>query len=323
MHQPPNPIAIGIDVGGTRIKAGVADQNGRVLERHVEPTPSSAPITQLDAALKRIATSLLKKHPSAHCVGLSLTGPTDPTRGVVYLPGKISGLEGHPLVPNLSRALKLPVTADNDGRLAALAEWRVGAGVGSANLVVLTLGTGIGSGVVLNGTLLRDSSFLLGTQIGHFVIERDGAPCLTGGRGTGEALASVTALMSTVRDALSRGLPSSLLKIQKEQLNFEALVAALRKKDPLAVALFERWLDRLAAVILNATHAYCPQRVLIAGGPSAAADLLLKPLQRRVESQAFRYPAKKRLPIRAAITGNDASWLGASLFALDSFRGPA
>lgn len=312
-------VYLGIDVGGTRIKAGAFADTGGILARHVEPTPANVPIRQLDETLAGIIRRLRREFPEAAAVGLSLTGPVDPRRGVVSLPGKIRGLQRHPIVPNLHRRTGLPVIADNDGRMATLAEWKHGAGRGAANLLVITLGTGIGSGVVQDGRLLRDRSFLIGTQAGHLVIEQNGPLCLTGSRGTGESLASITALMGAVRDHLARGLPSSLAKLPRENISFEHLAKAVRSRDSLARELFDRWLDRFAVVILNSVLAYVPDRVVLAGGPVAAADLMLKPLQRRIEAQAFRYPSRRPIPVLAAKTGADAGWFGAAVFAAETF----
>lgn len=308
-------VTVGLDIGGTRLKGGVLDAAGRVLARDVEPTRPGQSLQdlekQLDALVERLAHASGGKLAG---IGASITGPVDPDVGCVYLPGKIRGLDRHPTVPYLRKRWRVPVTADNDGRLAAYAEWKAGAGRGVDNLVVFTLGTGIGSGVVLDGRLLTDRHFQLGTQCGHMVIDMSGPPCLTGAHGTGESLASVTALVQEVRGALARGLPLDLPAGKPaHDIVFPDIVAGVRRKDPLLTEFFERWLDRFSAVLLNAYYAYVPDQILLAGGPTKAASLFLKKLETRLNASAFRVPVGYKIPVRVAKLGEDAGWIGAAL----------
>jgi glucokinase len=184
---------------------------------------------------------------------------------------------------------------------------------------VLTLGTGIGSGVVLDGRLLTDRHFQRGTQCGHLVIDVDGPRCLTGAHGTGESLASITALVQEVRAHVARGLPTVFGDIGPDALEFPAIVAAVRRRDPVVTEIFERWLDRFATVILNAFYAYTPDLVLLAGGPVRAGPVFLKKLAARVNAVAFRVPVGRTIPIKVARLGEDAGWIGAALRARDIF----
>lgn len=315
---------IGLDIGGTRLKGGVLDDAGRIVARDVEPTRPGQSLRALERQLDELVGRLAHKgRAPLRGIGAAITGPIDPTLGCVHLPGKIRGLDRHRTVPYLRRRWKVPVLADNDGRLACYAEWKAGAGRKVDNLLVFTLGTGIGSGVVLDGRLLRDRHFQRGTQCGHFVIDLDGPRCLTGPRGTGESLASVTALVQLVRDSVARGLPTTRLAKPAEQIVFPDIVAALRRRDPVVRELFERWLDRFAAVLLNSFYAYTPDLILLAGGPTQAADVFLKPLERRLNAAAFRVPVGYRIPVRVAQLGEDAGWYGAALLAREEFSSAA
>lgn len=311
------PLFIGLDIGGTRLKGGAIDAAGKVLARAVEPTVHGQSLRALEEQLDALITRLVAAAGPTFAlagIGTCITGPVDPEVGCVYLPGKIRGLDRHKSVPFLRKRWRVPVTADNDGRLACYAEWKAGAGRGIDNLLVLTLGTGIGSGVVLDGRLLTDRHFQRGTQCGHLVIDVNGPRCLTGARGTGESVASVTALVQEVRAALARGLHLDLLKDKAtHEIVFPDIVAAVRQKDPLLTEIFERWLDRFAAVLLNAYYAYTPELILLAGGPTKAAPLFLKALQRRLEASAFRVPVGHPIPLRVATLGEDAGWIGAAL----------
>lgn len=308
-------ITIGLDIGGTRLKGGAIDASGNVLTRAVEPTLSGQPLSalekQLDALVVRLVTAA---GGSLAGIGVSITGPVDPDVGCVYLPGKVRGLDRHKTVPYLQRRWGVPVTADNDGRLACYAEWKAGAGRGVDNLVVFTLGTGIGSGVVLDGRLLTDRHFQRGTQCGHFVIDVNGPRCLTGARGTGESLASVTALVQDVRTHLARGLSLDFPGDKPaHEIGFPDIVAGLGRKDPIIVEIFDRWLDRFSAVLLNAYYAYTPELILLAGGPTKAATHFLAPLEQRLNAAAFRVPVGYRIPLCVAQLGEDAGWIGAAL----------
>ena len=309
MNMP--PITIGLDIGGTRLKGGVLDAAGKVLARAVEPTVPGQPLRAFEKQLDALVSRLISETGGMlGGIGVSITGPVDPDIGCVYLPGKIRGLDQHKTVPYLRKRWKVPVTADNDGRLACYAEWKAGAGRGVDNLLVLTLGTGIGSGVVLDGRLLTDRHFQRGTQCGHTVIDINGPRCLTGAYGTGESLASVTALVHEIRSHAARGVTMNL---PEEDIDFQNIVTALRGNDPIVTEIFDRWLDRFAAVLLNAFYAYTPDLILLAGGPTKASSLFLKKLTKRLESTAFRFPVGYRIPLRVAALGEDAGWIGAAL----------
>lgn len=314
-------IWLGLDIGGTRLKGGIIDARNRVIAHDVELTRPRQSLRDLERQLDTLITRLTGDSSTTLAgIGAAITGPVDPNRGCVYLPGKIRGLDRHATVPYLRRRWQVPVTADNDGRLACLAEWRLGAGRGANNLVVFTLGTGIGSGVVLDGRLLGDGHFLRGTQVGHMVVSLGGPRCLTGPRGTGESVASVTALVSMVRDHLARGLPSVLAEKTPADIGFPEIARALRCRDRLVTGLFDDWLGRFATVMLNAYYAYAPELFVLAGGPMQAGRLFLGPLRSRLNTQAFRFPQNSPIPVRAATLGGDAGWIGAALRARESFK---
>ncbi len=304
---------IGLDIGGTRLKGGAIDAHGRVRARAVVATQPGQSMAAFERQLDALVGRLVRDARGTLAgIGAAITGPVDPAIGCVHLPGKIRGLDRHRTIPYLRRRWRVPAVGDNDGRAACFAEWQAGAGRGCDNLVVLTLGTGIGSGVVLDGRLLTDRHLQRGTQCGHFIIDVNGPRCLTGTRGTGESLASVTALVQQVRDACARGLPTTLATLALEEVRFPQVADAVRAGDPIVTEIFERWLDRFGVVLLNSYYAYTPDLILLAGGPTKAADILLPPLRRRL-AQAFRVPPGYPLPLRLARLGEEAGWRGAAL----------
>jgi len=305
-------ITIGLDIGGTRLKGGALDEQGKVIARVVVMTQPGQSLRAFERQLDHLVSTLCANTKgNLSGIGAAITGPVNPKVGCVFLPGKIRGLDRHKTVPYLRRRWKVPVTADNDGRLACLAEWKAGAGCGQSNLVVLTLGTGIGSGVVLDGRLLADRHFQRGTQCGHLVIDGNGPDCLTGNSGTGESLASITALVQEVRSHIARGLPTCMNG--KAGIFFLEVVAAVQKRDLVVTRIFERWLNRFATVLLNTYYAYTPDLILLAGGPTKSAAFFLKPLEERLNAMAFRVPPGFKIPILVGKLGEDAGWIGAAL----------
>lgn len=315
---------IGLDIGGTRLKGGALDGRGRVRARAVEPTRPGQSLRAFERQLDTLIGRLLRQAGGKLAgIGVAITGPVDPQVGCVYLPGKIRGLDRHLTIPHLRRRWRVPALGDNDGRLACYAEWKVGAGRGLNDLVVLTLGTGIGSGVVLDGRLLRDRHFQRGTQCGHMVIDLNGPRCLTGAAGTGESLASITALVQSARDHVVRGLATSLARRPPAEITFPEIIAAVRRRDRVMCEVFERWLARFATVVLNAYYAYTPDLILLAGGPVKAAPVFIRQLETKLNATAFRVPVSHRIPIRVARLGAEAGWIGGALQAQETFGGAA
>lgn len=319
------PYAIGVDMGGTRLKAGAVSQRGRLLGERTVPTPVRGGQRALLSAVESLVRELCRRWGSPSGVGLALSGVVDPRFGVVYLPGKVKGLEGLPLVPALARALQIPVLADNDGRLAMLAEWRFGAARGETWAATLTLGTGIGSGVVLDGKMPRDPGLQFGTQVGHLVLQADGGKaCLTTCLGTAETLCSCTALVMAVRDALQRGLPSRLSEAygrDPREVDFRRILDAVRHRDPVCRHEFQRWTEYLSRLVTTAIHAYGARCLVLAGGGAHAAGLFLPAVRRWVAQHTFRYPPRRIPKILVSPFPDHSGVLGAAALHLPTPSG--
>ncbi len=320
--------AIGIDVGGTRIKIAPVARDGRLLSsQSAAPTqPTGGPEALLASVIAQVRR-VRDEFGEPVGVGLSLSGVVNPEVGVVYLPGKVEGLEGFPIVHRLRTATGLGVWADNDGRLAMVAERRFGAARDEAieSAVTLTIGTGIGSGVMLGGRVLIDRSFLLGCQVGHSIIQNYGGKlCLTTARGTAETLCSCTALAMSVRDGLQRGIPSSLGSLywkNAHAVDFQAVIEAVRAGDRLCVDEFDRWVHNLGCLCATAVHAYAAELIILGGGGSLAADLYLSRLQDVLDHQTFRYPADRRIPVIQSKLTESVGVIGAAAMAFDRAGG--
>lgn len=303
---------LGFDVGGTRLKAGAVTKKGKLLGERIVPTGAQAGPDALLRSLISLGRALertLGGPPRA--IGLGLPGAIRPDLGVVLLPGRLKGLENFPLVPRLQQAFDVPVIADNDARLAMIAEKEFGLARGKQWALTITIGTGVGSGVMLDGRILRDPHLQFGTQASHMVIQAAGGRlCLTGARGTAEMLCSATALAQQVRDGLARGIPSCLSG--RSDVDFAAVMEAVAARDRLCLDELGVWTANLGWFLVSAVHAYSPEIVILAGGATHAARHFLKPLREHVNRHLFRWPVGEPMPIVLSKMKDHAGVLGAA-----------
>ncbi len=322
------PFLIGVDWGGTRIKIGSVTLEGAIESHEVLTVDKASGAEDSYNIIVQHLSQLIIKHGKPIAVGLGLTGPTDPDRGVVLLPGKIQGMEGFPIVSRLRDDLKVPVWADNDGRLAMYAERYAGNARGYGWAVTLTIGTGVGSGVMIDGRIIDDPHLMFGTQIGHLVIDTSHDQlCLIGARGTAEMLCSATALILAVCSGLQRGIPSVLTdRYWKDpfDVDFRAIMEdGVARGDSLCVDELSRWTRALGWLLVNVVHAYSPQVIILAGGAMGAARFFIDELCSHVNRHIFRYPRGVEVPIVISELGDLSGVVGAALMArerLDSIR---
>src|SRR6185503_3933660 len=322
MSQQPKDIVLelaadyvlGFDVGGTRIKAGAVTQKGKLLGEMIIPTGADHGPEALVQSLLALAAAIEKKMGyAALAAGMGLPGAIQPDLGIVLLPGRLKGLENFPIVPRLKKALGIPVMADNDARLAMIAEKEFGLARGKKWALTLTIGTGLGSGVMLDGKILRDPHLQFGTQASHIVIQAAGGRlCLTGARGTAEMLCSATALAQQVRDGLARGIPSVLSDRCPTSIDFAAVLEGVAQRDRLCLDELAHWTTNLGWFLVSAVHAYAPEVVILAGGATHAAKRFLPPLRDHVNRHVFRWPVGEPVPIVISKMKDHAGVLGAA-----------
>ena len=316
------PYRIGIDWGGTRIKFGAVDSKGTFLQRAVYDSPKGQEIDVVVAGIMQTTQELIDAVGHAPAgIGLGLTGPVDPDLGVVYLPGKVKGLENYPVVPKFAERFGVPVTADNDGNVALFAERYFGKARDTDWCTVITIGTGIGSGVIVDGRILRDPNFLFGIQLGHLVMKSGDEPlCLTGARGTGEMHCSATALVMSVRNGLQRGIPSTLSESyisDPRSIDFRTIIEqGVEKEDLLCCDELRRWTSNLGWLLVNAVHAYSSQKIVLSGGATLGARHFLPQLEAHVNRHSFRYPADRPIPVVVSDIQEHAGVLGAAMMSL-------
>jgi glucokinase len=324
----PQDYVIGFDVGGTRLKYAAVTKRGKALLKRVTLTGANrGPDHLVDAMVGEVAACERKLGTRAIGMAFGISGAVDPNAGVVLLPGKFKELEGYPLVKNLRIRLKIPVVAENDGRISILAEKYYGQARKKHWVVCLTIGTGVGSGVMLDGQILRDPHLQFGTQAGHLVIQSDGGKLsLTGARGTAETLCSATALAMAVRDGLQRGIPSVLTDeyfTNHSAIDFAAVIRGVEQHDRLCLDELHRWTRHLGWLLVTAAHAYAPQLIILSGGATQAAQHFLQQLQEHLNAHLYRWPRGESLPIVVSKMGEFAGAMGAAGLAWETAAGRA
>lgn len=299
-------MILSVDIGGTAVKLGLVDREGVILARHAADVCFDQYETPILTTVLRACREFLdREQAEIEGAGVSATGQIDDRAGIVIgTNGKIPNYEGAPIKAEMERALGVPVHVLNDANAAALGECFAGAGRGLNHVVMLTLGTGVGGGIVLNGQLYSGTRGIAG-ELGHFTLYQDGAPCPCGKRGCLESYAATTALIQLAQEAAGeQGLTGRVI--------FERVAAG----DPAMTAVLDRWLDDVAAGITGLVHVFNPEAVLIGGGVSAQEELLIRPLRQRVLSGVMPRFAEG-LQVRRAALGNDAGLIGAAKFFMD------
>jgi glucokinase len=306
-------LACGIDVGGTKISGGVVDEHGSVLEELRVVSPATD-VEAIEDAITSLVTQLRARHDIA-AVGVGAAGYVDKARAVVMFAPNIAWRDVN-LKAELEERIHLPVVVENDANAAAWGEFTYGAGHDVDDLLLVTVGTGVGGGVVLDGELYR-GAFGVGAEIGHMRVVPDGILCGCGNRGCLEQYGSGSALVREVRAAARGGslLAADLLGRaggDPDRITGPLVTEAARDGDPFAVeqlGVLGRWLGE---GIASLTAVLDPAVVVIGGGVSEAGDLLLTPVRAAFASQLTGRGHRPVLEIRRARLGNRAGLIGAA-----------
>ncbi|ADB29782.1 ROK family protein [Kribbella flavida DSM 17836] len=307
----PEPSVLALDVGGTKLAAGVVAADGTLqssflsIGTAVHDGPQAVVGRLLDLGEKALAEA---GHPDIGAVGIGCGGPLDPRTGVILGPPGLPGWDEVPLGQLVTDRLGLPAYVENDATAAALGEYRWG-GWGVRNLVYLTVSTGFGGGVVIDGDLFRGAAGQ-GGELGHVVVDWQGRPCGCGARGCAEAYVSGTAIAARAHEALQGwGSESSLRSL--DSVTAKDVVEHASSGDVLATAVWGEttaMLGRMVAVIINVCE---PELVVLGGGVTRAGGLLLDPVREAALSQAMP-PAAKACDVVLSHHGDQAGVLGAA-----------
>ncbi|MCO6049192.1 ROK family protein [Mesorhizobium sp. RP14(2022)] len=301
------PLAIGVDIGGTRLRAALVDRTGRLHARQEVRTAAKDGPEAVVSQIRELVAIVSAHAPRGQVAGIGVCspGPIDTEEGIALGVPTLAGWDGAPIARMIGDALNLPVRLENDGIAAAHGEWRFGAGRGLRHLVYVTVSTGIGGGVVLDGRLLHGRQGLAG-HIGHMGIERDGALCSCGTRGCWEAYASGTAFARNIRQRVAMESRSALAA----DAGPAEVFAEARAGDHLAAALVAEEGDVLGLGIASLVHLFSPEAVILGGGVSNGFDLLEPFIRQRLQTNAM--PAFRDTILCRAGLGEDSGLVGAA-----------
>ena len=302
-------MILSIDIGGTAVKMGLVDHAGAIHARHEASVcfdHYQTPI--LTTVIREAQAFLAREGAQIEGIGVSATGQVDDSAGaVIGTNGKIPNYEGAQIKRDMEAAFGVPVFALNDANAAALGECFAGRAKGVQNVLMVTLGTGVGGGIVLGGKIFGGTRGIAG-ELGHFTLYQDGPRCPCGKRGCFESYAATTALVRRAKEATGEA-----------DMNGRIVFSRAADGDQAMLAVLSAWIDDIAAGISGLVHIFNPQMVLIGGGVSAQEALLIAPLRERVlRSVMPRFAEGLRL--EAATLGNDAGMIGAARFYLDCVR---
>lgn len=311
------PYFLGIDLGGTNIKAGVVDDTGQSFEHtSVRTDARLGPIVGLDNIEQAGREALEKSGLSwddIAAVGLGSPGTMDLRTGYLLDPPNLPGWQNFPIRELLEKRLQKPTVLQNDANAAAYGEYWVGEGCGSSSLVLYTLGTGVGGGVIEHGRII-EGRHSAGSECGHVIIDyHDNARmCPCGHRGHLEAYASATALVKRAEEGLAEGVQSRLRQITgTQELTAQAISDAANAGDPFALQLMHDTAFFLAIGAISAMNIIDPDMILFSGGMIAAGDWFLTAIQEHIRRLAFPVPGAK-CRVAFAKLGNDAGYIGAA-----------
>lgn len=289
-----------VDIGGTKIAVGLVTATGQLLEREEFPTnPEAGPLD----AINRITSILKTTGAKIGAIGIGCTGPVDPLSGTIGDVALLPGWQGFPLTSALQEAFNLPVALENDCDAAALAEATWGSGNDLSRFLFVSLSTGIGAGLILDGKIYRGAN---GThpEPGHMTIDPTGPNCYCGAQGCWETLASGTALAKW-HNQQTEG---------SHQLSAHQIFALARTGDPVALQTLYRFTHYLGIGLANLTTLYAPNRIALGGGLMASQDLFLAKAQTQAFARTGLIPANTVTIVSAAF-GSNAGLLGAGAVA--------
>ena len=315
-----NRYYVGIDLGGTDIKVGVIDESFNIISKYVTPTLSTRSVEEIVADMAAAARTAVENagisEEDIKHIGVGVPGTVNSKTNVIVLTPNL-GWRNIDFIPIFRRYWDLPVFLGNDADAAALAEVYAGAARGYDNAVVLTLGTGVGGGLIFDKKVFTGNGF--GTEPGHIIIVTDGEPCGCGARGCLESYASVTALIREAKRIMAE-YPDSLLHElcggDDSCVNGRIIFNAAKQDDPAAKTIVADYVKYLGAGIASLCNTLRPQVVILGGGVCDAGEPLFDPLDKIVGSLIFVTDEAEIPSILKAELGNDAGIIGAALFGI-------
>lgn len=308
---------IGIDVGGTNVKIALVDSDGKIGYSNTIPTRAEMgyeyTINNMKQAIRDLMTETKLSAKDIEGIGFGLPGQVDFKSGIVRLITNIPGWVEIPLAKMIEDEFHIPTRIDNDVRCAALGELNFGAGKGCENLICITVGTGIGSGLIINGKLVRGASNAAG-EIGHIKLQmHDGPICGCGDTGCLEAFASGPSIVAMAEEYILGGKSTKYREMANGGTITPFIVAeAAKAGDPVARRIFTRMGEYIGIGMASVVNLLNPERIIVGGGVADAGDILLTPLKETIKKRAMKI-AGETVQVVPAQLGNTAGVIGASL----------
>jgi len=306
---------IGIDLGGTNLRTGLVDRNGKIhhrlsikTENNADPQTISNQIFYLIDEIINVGAGLKPAPPNIIGVGLGSPGLVDKKGETILFSPNLPLWRNIPIKRMVSERFSVPCVLENDANAAAWGEKWVGAGKEADSLVMLTLGTGIGGGIIINNKLWRGVNNVA-AEIGHMVIQMDGPKCSCGNYGCIEAYASATALVRRFKELLKSGMPSSLK--DAGDVTAKMINDAAFQGDKASLDVIKETGHYLGVALVNIMHVLNPEVIVLTGGMIGSGDLLMNPIKQVIKEKAFEASAKETKIVFSQL-GNDAGIIGAA-----------
>lgn len=308
---------VGIDLGGTNIVAGVVDEQYNILAKASTKTNCPRPDREIARDMAKMAIQAVENAKltmdQIEWIGIGTPGIANSRDGIIEYSNNL-GFVNTPMVQYIQEDIDKPVFVENDANAAAYGEFVAGAAKGANNAVCITLGTGVGGGIIIDGKIYAGSNFA-GAEIGHTVISVDGPQCTCGRKGCFEVFSSATGLIRMTKESMAKNPDSSMHKLVAERSGkVSARIAfdAMRMGDAAAKAVVDDYIKYLAAGITNTINTFQPDILCIGGGVCNEGDALLLPVKELVAKEVYTRNSKQNAQIVIAKLGNDAGIIGAA-----------
>ena len=307
----------GIDLGGTNIKAGIVDGEGKLLNKVSIKTRAERAMEEIIHDMGQLAVDAIKdaglEIKDIEAIGIGSPGTPDNDEGLLVYSSNLP-FNKAPMRKLIREVVDLPVYIDNDANCAAMAEAVAGAGKGAKDSVTITLGTGVGAGVIINGRIFSGFN-QAGSEFGHTVLVSGGVQCGCGRKGCFEQYASASALARMTKEAAEANPDSLLNKVKEDFGEWNAQIAfvAMKQGDKVAEKVIDSYTDYLADGLANAINTFMPEVLVVGGGVCGEGDPLLIPMREKTMSRPYFGPGVKKTRIELAQMGNDAGIVGPAM----------
>lgn len=307
---------IGIDLGGTNISAGIADENGNILVKASTPTMNGRAaediIDDMSGLCSKLMEELKLEVNDIESIGVGMPGTMDKKKGISIYANNLN-FDNVNIVEEMGKRINLPCYIENDANCAAIGENVCGVAYGSKSLIYITIGTGVGAGIIINGKVF-DGSFGGGGEAGHMVIVAEGEECTCGRKGCWEAYASASALRREGRIAAAKYPNSKIYDLVDGNIKLidaKTVFDAADLGDEIALEIIDKYIKYLGIGLVNLVNIFQPEAIIIGGGVCAQGDKVIKPLIEILNEKVYGKELKTKISI--ATLGNDAGIVGAAM----------